>query len=108
MRAGDIRHRVVIQKQDDAGSNWNGAKTWSTYETVWASVKPVSGTEAVDGDTKKAQSNITHIIGIRYIRGIKPSMRVLWGRRIFKFKAPLNTDERNREIKIDATEETDA
>lgn len=108
MRAGDIRHRVVIQKQDDAGSNWNGAKTWSTYATVWASIQPaLSGRDAPDSGTKKEQSDIAHIISMRYIRGLKPSMRFLFEGRYFYPRVIRNIDERNYKLEIDAREETD-
>lgn len=107
MRAGELRSYVEIQKPDDAGSGWNGARTWSTYTNVWAEIVPTSGSETNDDDTKKKQADISHTIKIRFVRGLKPSMRIIFEGRKLLFRAIRNLDERNRTIEIDAREETD-
>ena len=107
MHAGKLRHRVVIQKANDGAAVFNGSKTWVTYATVWAEIKPARGTEYVDAGTNKTESDITHTIKMRYIRGITPDMRISYGGRIFKIEVPRDIDERNREIIIQAKEETD-
>lgn len=107
MRAGELRHYVEIQKPDDAGSGWGGARTWSTYANVWAEIIPMSGGETNDDDTKKKQANISHLIKTRFVRGLKPSMRIIFEGRKLKFKDIRNLKERNRDIEIDAREETD-
>ncbi len=113
MRAGTLRHRMVIQKPDDAASGWNTPslgieRTWSTYATVWARIEPESGSESLDTGTKKNQAQIRHKITIRYIRGLRPSMRGTFEGRILQFKSIMNIEERNRELVIIAIEETDA
>ncbi len=108
MKAGQLRHRGVIQKPDDSASGWGGARTWSTYATVWARIQPVSGNESDDTNTLKSQANVTHIITMRYIRGLRPSMRFLFEGRIFLFEVIRNIEERDRETVIEAREEADA
>ena len=107
MRAGLLRHRGIIQKPDDAASGWGGERTWVTYATVWARIEPASGSESVDSRTKKSQANVTHFITIRFIRGLRPSMRFLFEGRRLQFEIIRNLDERNREIVIEAREESD-
>ena len=107
MRAGTLRNRGVIQIPDDSAAGWGGSRTWNTYATVWADIKPASGSESVDSNTKKSQADVTHIITIRHIRGLKPSMRFLFEGRVLQFEVIRNVDERNREVVIEAREEAD-
>jgi SPP1 family predicted phage head-tail adaptor len=108
MRAGELRHRVTIQKQDDAGSAWNGTRTWNTYATVWAKISPAQGNESMDRQTEKRQAEVTHIITMRYIRGLKPSMRISFEGRYFYPEVIRNIDERNAWVEIEAREDVDA
>lgn len=107
MRAGELRHRAIIQKPDDVASGFNGTRSWHTYATVWCKIEPTRGQYSFDEDTKKDQSSVTHIITIRYIRGLDTSMRLSFEGRFFTFEVIRNLDERNREIQIEAKEETD-
>lgn len=107
MRAGRLRYRITIQTPDDAASVMNGTRSWSTYATVWADIVPMSGAERYDSDTKKSESEITHTIKMRFIRGVRPNMRATYDGRIFNFTAPIDVNERKREMSISAYEETD-
>ncbi len=107
MRAGQLRNRGVIQIQDNSGNIPSGTRTWHTYATVWAGIKPMGGSESVDQGTKKTQSDATHMLTMRYIQGLKPSMRFLFEGRLFLFRVIRNIDERNSVLEIDAREETD-
>lgn len=107
MKAGELRHRGVIQKPNDAASGWGGSRTWETYATVWAKIEPVRGNEGIDSDTLKSQANVTHRITMRYIRGLRPSMRFLFEGRILYFEVIRNLMERDRTVEIEAREEAD-
>jgi SPP1 family predicted phage head-tail adaptor len=85
----------------------NGSRTWYTYATVWADITPVGGSETVDQGTKKTQSDVTHILTMRFVNGVKPNMRFLFEGRYFLFVWIHNVDERNRTLEIEAREETD-
>ena len=108
MKAGQLRTRGTIENQDNSGNVPNGSRTWSTYASnVWAGVKPVSGMESVDQGTKKTQSDVTHMIKMRFIKGLKPTMRFVFDGRILMFRIIRNIEERDRELEIEAREETD-
>ncbi len=107
MRAGTLRNRVVIQKKDDAASRINGETTWNDYATAWARIEPVTGRQTSDSNMMKTDSEVTHRITIRFLRGLTPDMRISFDGRIFKIEVILNIDERNRELEIQAIEETD-
>ena len=42
--AGELRHRVVLQRQVETQNPTTGeiVRTWTTYATVWAAIKPLS------------------------------------------------------------------
>tara|TARA_R100001530_G_scaffold128671_1_gene98520 strand:- start:338 stop:982 length:645 start_codon:yes stop_codon:yes gene_type:complete len=65
MRAGALRNRVTIQAlgstYDDYGDLSN---SWTTGDTVWASIFPVGGTE-VD-IAKEMVGVVTHVVKMRY------------------------------------------
>lgn len=107
MRAGLLRNRGIIQKPDNSGNVPAGSRTWHTYATVWAQIEPISGSESVDSDGKKTQADVTHIITMRFIRGLNPSMRFVFEGRLFLFRVIRNIDERNADIVVQAREETD-
>lgn len=107
IRAGELRHRITIQQPDDSAAAWGGERTWHTYVTVWAKITPKRGRYNTSEDIRKDEAEVTHEITIRYIRGLNPSMRATFEGRIFKFRAPINVDEKNRGIIINAIEEID-
>ena len=46
MRAGRLRHRLVLQSKSEARDAYGGAIiTWSTQDTVWGAIEPLSGNE---------------------------------------------------------------
>ena len=104
MRAGKLRHYVIIQSileelQDDYGG---ATKTWQTHATVWASIDPLRGQEAMVA--KQTQSSANYRIRVRHCVGLTPHMRVLWGTRIFNIVEVLNTNERNFQMELMAQE----
>lgn len=103
MRAGQLRHRIVIQQLAEGRDSAGGiAETWITFVTLPAAVEPLKGREYFQSDQLNAE--VSHRIKVRYYPGILPKMRVSWGTRIFRVEAVLNIDERNREIQLMCTE----
>lgn len=106
MNIGKLRHRVTIQERtvekDDVGQ---AIETWDTFDTVWASVEPLRGREYFAAAQANAQ--VTHKVTIRYLDGVLPTMRVLFGSRVLTIDAILNTEERNREMVLMCEEEVD-
>ena len=99
MRIGKLRHRITIERVVET-QDADGAviETWSTYATIQASIEPISGREYFAAQS--TQADVTHRIGIRYLSGIVPKMRVKYGSRIFDILSVINVNERNRELQL--------
>ncbi len=102
---GELRKQVVVQYVSDENQNTTGEleKTWATFATVWAAITPVSGGEFYAAGL--TQASVTHRIEIRYLTGLTPKMRFLWGTRIFNIVLIRNLDERNDRMEMLAFEE---
>ena len=61
---GDMRHRVAIQSATASNSYGVITETWETIETVYASVRMLSGREAEDAN--KPEAVYTHEFVMRY------------------------------------------
>ena len=67
MRAGMLRHRVTIQRQELVFGKFGAPlhdKVWENVATVWASLEAMSGREFFA--SQQAQSEVTQRIRIRY------------------------------------------
>lgn len=99
MRAGRLRHEVTIQQptlsQDGTG---DPVPSWSAFATVWAAVEPASGRERFLDQQRFADTS--HVVTLRYLPGLLPTMRVLFGSRVLRILAILNIDERGREHRL--------
>lgn len=99
MRAGKLNKRVTIQTpatgQDETGEPLTG---WTNFVTegdgkVWASITDVTGREFLAASAD--QSEVQTKIGIRYLAGVLPSMRVLHGPVAYDIKSVLGQDNRS-------------
>jgi SPP1 family predicted phage head-tail adaptor len=94
MRAGDLRHRVIIQKRA-APQTQNSAgeitTAWSTVATVWAAVEPQSGTESLEQDARVAQ--VSHLVRIRRRTDVTPAMRAVEGSHTYEILAVLDANK---------------
>jgi len=104
VRAGKLRHLVTVESAietpSDAGE-WEVA-IWAVFATTRAEITPLKGTEKFQA--QHLDPEITHLVRMRFIDGIIPAMRIVWGSRTFDIKSALNIEERNREIEILAIE----
>ena len=103
MRAGRLRHRITIQQVTE-GQDETGAvtETWNEFATVWADMEPIAGKEYFAA--KQTMAETTHRIRIRYLSGVVPKMRVLFGSRTFDITEIINYRERNVELHLMTTE----
>ena len=103
VRAGQLRHRVAIQRltltKDAIGGD---VQTPSTVATVWGAVRPVSGREALEG--QRLASTASHFITIRYRPDVTPQMRAVWRGRTFEISQVENTDTRDEQLVLWCTE----
>jgi SPP1 family predicted phage head-tail adaptor len=99
MRAGDLRNLISIQSYTETRSA-SGAvtKTWTTYVSVWAKFRTLSGNERIAA--QQASSVLTHEVSIRYLDFVKPGDRISWGTRVFDIKDVRNFDELNVETRM--------
>lgn len=97
MRAGRL-HEVVDIKKKSVTKNAVGEEVldWVTIDggaNVWAAVEPISGTEGAEASQIHAEVS-TKII-IRYVEGIRASMRVHHGDDVYQLVSPP-IDKRTR------------
>lgn len=99
MRSGRLKHKgkieVKVKTQDAAGG---ATETWQKHADVWFGIKPLNGNEKYVSHEKYATA--THEITIRYVPGVKPDMRLVWGVRIFEINSALNIKEENKMLQL--------
>ena len=99
MEIGRLRHRITLMRQVNEINDYGATMTkWKSIATVWAEVKPLSGREYFSA--QQVQSEITTQIWLRYIEGIKPTMKVKFGKREFEILSVLNTQERDVSLQL--------
>jgi SPP1 family predicted phage head-tail adaptor len=99
MRAGQLRHKVVIQENVPSRDGYGAeVESWDEYATVWAAIEPIRGREF--WESQQINAEVTARITIRYLAGVTPKMRILHGTRIFEILSVINPEERNRELQL--------
>lgn len=106
LRAGDLRHRVTIQRprgNDLRDSTGQPVSDWPDVAEVWASIEPLSARESFAA--QQAQSTVSHRIRMRYRVDVDGSCRVRYidpgtkRTRFFYFDgAPISPDEKREEL----------
>lgn len=88
MQAGRLDSRVTIQAPgtttDELGQPIPG---WTDVALVWASIRQLSGVEAIKADA--TVSTVKASIRIRYRTGMNAGMRVVHGLRVYNVEAVL-------------------
>jgi len=103
MNTGRLRDRLTIQTYTDViAANGETTKTWTTFATVFAEIRPVSGRELeVAG---KVQGELSHAIRIRFLSGVLDKMRGTDGTRTFEFTAVVPDRTNAKDLIIYANE----
>lgn len=104
MRAGTLRHRIVIEELTETPRNTFGApaRTWTTFVTRWARVRPLKGKELFEA--QQVYPTVDHAITLRGLDGVTSKMRVSFDSRIFDIKGVTSPDERGIQTDLMATE----
>jgi len=99
MKAGDLRHRVTIQRNEPVTDSF-GTETeqWVDVVTVWASVEPLSGREFFQSQKENAETTVR--IKMRYRSGITSDKRVKFGDNVYEINAVIDIDERHIELHL--------
>lgn len=99
MRAGLLREYVTVQKYTATRDAYGAeTKTWATHVTAWAAIEPLAGREYTE--MRMSTAEVTHRIRLRYQAGITPSMRVLFGSRVFDVLSVIDILERTKEVHL--------
>lgn len=99
MRAGQLRHSIVIQRQASSLNSYaENEGTWSPWATVRAGIEPLSGRELIASGQNLAQQNVR--IVIRYRSGVTAQMRVVWGTNLYNIQAVINPEHRNAMLEL--------
>ncbi len=98
MRAGRLRHRIIIQESTGTTRDIYGSeiKAWTTHKQVWAEINPPRSREFFA--TGQTQAEVVTQVRIRYLPDIDPRMRIKFGTRYLNINSIINPDERNKEL----------
>lgn len=103
MNVSALRHQITLQSPvettDDMGAI---TTTWTDVEKMWAAVDPLTMREAFNLHVTFAEA--THKVTIRYLAGVTPKFRILFGERIFNINSIINVAERNEQLILTCSE----
>lgn len=99
MKAGELRHRVLIQKQseeqqDDDGFSIN--HEWTDYKELSAKITHLSSRDLI-----AAQAEMSEVVArmkIRYRTDIDTTMRVIWKNHIYAIDSQAMNDNETGNI----------
>ena len=99
MKIGQLRHRLEIQEKksvkDELG---NQVSEWFTVATAWAAIEPIRGEEYWAAGAQQGET--IHRVTMRYVPGVTPEHRLLFGDRILEIESTLNLEERSRLLEL--------
>jgi len=99
MKIGQLRHRVEIQEQRSVRDEWgNQVSEWFTVATAWAAIEPIRGEEYWAAGAQRGET--IHRVTMRYVPGVTPKHRLLFGNRILEIESTLNLEERSRLLEL--------
>jgi SPP1 family predicted phage head-tail adaptor len=99
IECGKYDRRVTIQQATKTRDSIGGeVLTWTTYKTWWCRIRVTGGGEKYVN--QQTISEATHQLEGRFIGGVKPTMRVLYGSRIFNILLAQDFDERHETLKL--------
>lgn len=78
LQAGQLRHRIRIEQRSESRDASGGINyTWTPFaDRVPASIEPARVIAAFGGDQR--QENYDVLIRVRWMSGLRTSMRVVW------------------------------
>lgn len=103
MRAGKLRHTVIIQSATEALDGFGEAvKTWAEYAKARASVEPLQGREFYAA--QQFNSEVKVKIRMRFLDGVTPKMRISFNSKIYNIQSIVDPQERNNEMHLMCSE----
>ena len=98
MRAGALRHQIIIQSVAETPDASGSPEVWSTFATVSAAYEPQSGKESMTEDQE--QATLTTRFRIRYLSGVTAKMRISFDSRIFDIRSIVDVGGRQKQLHI--------
>jgi SPP1 family predicted phage head-tail adaptor len=98
VRAGSLRSRVVIETNTATPP----AEQWELWAVRTVNIEPLRGKEAERA--KAIYGETSHLVKMRFIRGLTTLHRLCFEGRIFEITAIIDTEERRREFQVYCTE----
>jgi SPP1 family predicted phage head-tail adaptor len=99
-----MRQNITFQSESTSTDSGGGTSlSWVSGSTVWAEVKPISRFSE-KFKYGQLEDSLAFRITTRYISGITPKMRILFGSRVFNIRNVVNLDERSEILEILAEE----
>lgn len=104
MKAGKLRHRIIIEKNYGENQDAQGHVTddWQPYLRRWASVEPIGGREL--WNARQLQPDITHRVRIRWdavADTITAAMRINHRGRYLHLLEPPRKAQEERDIELE-------
>ncbi len=94
MKIGPKRHSVGLYSASTSTDSFGEPiETYASYDTVWASIKPLSGKEYIHAQQQQAE--VSHKVTIRYHASVTEKHRVYFGSRVLEIVFINDIDERN-------------
>lgn len=89
LRAGSLNHRVELHEFVSTKNETTGVVTedWELFAELWANVRPASVREFIQGGAQASKAAVS--VKVRYLPGLKPSMRIRHGERLYQVEGVL-------------------
>ena len=102
LRAGDLRHKIIIQREQMSQSDIGEVvKQWVNIKVTRAKVNPLSGDEGYSNQS--ITNDVDHEIILRYT-DLQPADRIIFVGRVFDVKRVLDFEQRRKYLLVLATE----
>lgn len=94
MRAGQLRHRVALEKRSTTNTLGQVTESWGTEAVLWAQVTPLSGRELERA--RMVVADATHEVTIRFRERVTARDRFIHDNRELNIESVRNIDERKQ------------
>lgn len=103
MRAGRLKHKIIIKSSMQTKNSFNElVLVWTDFSTIKSNIIPLNGNEIFSSSHLRAE--VTHKVEIRYLVGVTPKMKIVYGSREFNIESVINVREANKVLHLVCTE----
>ena len=107
IQSGKLRLYITIEQPVRAKNSfgeWTDS-SWETFTTCWAAQKSAVGN--LTYQAQQLDSRVTCIFQTRFIKGLKPTMRINYQGRYFEILSFTSPEEKREELLINCREKLD-